>query len=165
MLHILQILSFKTDRCMFKIFKMWSYEIENILRDDKKFIGCYPHDKLPKIKDKVECSVIINTGGYNTEGDHGVAVKITKYNCFYFDLFGVEIVDENIKQFVCRCGKVLYSNICIQDIGSVKCGEFCIAFINYVNNISEYERFINMFSDSKMYLNDFIVHNLILKRM
>ena len=142
---------------------MWSYEIENMLRDDKTFIGCYPHDKLPKIKDKVECSVIINTGGYKTEGDHWVAVKMTKYNCFYFDSFGVEIVDENIKQFVCRYDKVLYSNICIQDIRSVKCGEFCIAFINYVNNMSEYERFINMFSDSKMVLNDFIVHNLILK--
>ena len=146
---------------MFKIFKMWSYEIENILSDDKTFIGCYPHDRLPKIKDKVDCSVIINTGGYNTVGDHWVAVKMTKYNCFYFDSFGVEIVDENIKQFVCRYDKVLYSNICIQDIRSAKCGEFCIAFINYVNNISEYERFINMFSESKMYLNDFIVRDLI----
>ena len=86
---------------------------------------------------------------------------MTKYNCFYFDSFGVEIVDENIKQFVCRYDKVLYSNICIQDIKSAKCGEFCIAFINYVNNISEYERYINMFSESKMYLNDFIVRDLI----
>ena len=44
---------------MFKIFKMWSYEIENILSDYKTFIGCYQHDTLPKIKDKVDCSVII----------------------------------------------------------------------------------------------------------
>ena len=50
---------------------------------------------------------------------------MTKYNCFYFDSFGVEIVDDNIKQFVCRYDKVLYSNICIQDIRSVKSGEFC----------------------------------------
>ena len=142
---------------------MWSYEIENIFRDDKTFIWCYAHDKIPKIKDKFDCGVIINTGGYNTQCEHWVAVKMTKYNCFYFDSFVIVIVYENIKQFVCRYDKVLYSNICIQDIRSVKCGEFCIAFINYVNNISEYERFINMFSDSKMYLNDFIVHNLILK--
>ena len=52
------------------------------LSDDKTFIGCYPHDKLPKIKDKVDCSVIINTGSYNIEGDPWVAVKMTKYNCF-----------------------------------------------------------------------------------
>ena len=35
---------------MFKTFKMWSFEIEKILVDDTSFIGCYPHDKLPKIK-------------------------------------------------------------------------------------------------------------------
>ena len=70
---------------MFNIFKMCSYEIENSLSEDKTFIGCYSHDALPKIKDRVDCSVIINTGGYNTEGDHWVAVKITKCNCFYFD--------------------------------------------------------------------------------
>ena len=50
----------------------------------------------------------------------------------------------------------------IKDI-SAKCGEFCIVFINYVNNIREYERFINMFSESEMYLNDFIVHDLLKK--
>ena len=43
------------------IVKIWSYEIENILRDDKKFIGGYPHDKLPKVKDKFDCSVIIKS--------------------------------------------------------------------------------------------------------
>ena len=58
---------------------------------------------------------------------------------------------------------MLYSNICTQDIRNGKCGEFCIAFIKYVNNISDYERFINMFSESKMYLNDFIVRDLIEK--
>ena len=68
-------------------------------------------------------SVLINTGGHNTECDHCIAVRMKKFICFYFDSFGVEIVDENIKQFVCRYDKVLYSNICIQDIRSVKCGK------------------------------------------
>ena len=53
---------------------MCSYEIENILRDDKTLIGCYPHDKIRKINDKFDFSVIINTGGCNTEGDYWVAV-------------------------------------------------------------------------------------------
>ena len=38
---------------MFKTFKMWSYEIENILGDDTSFIGCYPHDKIPKIENGI----------------------------------------------------------------------------------------------------------------
>ena len=82
---------------------------------------------------------------------------------FYFDSFGVQIVDENIKQFVSTYDKVLYSNICIQDIRSEKCGEFCIAFINNVKSVMGYERFINVFSESEMYLNDFIVHDLLKK--
>ena len=40
---------------------MWSYEIENSLNEDTTFIGCYPHDKVPKIKDRVDYSVIINS--------------------------------------------------------------------------------------------------------
>ena len=59
--------------------------------------------------------------------------------------------------------KVLYSDICIQDIRSKKCGEFCIAFINKVNSIMRYERFIKYFDESEMYLNDFIVHDFLKK--
>ena len=58
---------------------------------------------------------------------------------------------------------MLFSYICIQDIRSVKCGEFCIEFINYVNSVMRYERFINMFSESEIYLNGFIVHDLLKK--
>ena len=135
MLHIHQILLQKKGGCMFKTFKMWDFEIEKILNTDKNFIGCFPHDKLPNIKNKLNCSIIINTGDSGTEGKHWVAVKMTKNKCFYFDSFGVKIEEENIKRFVSMYDKVLYSNICIQDIRSKKCGEFCIAFINKVNNI------------------------------
>ena len=46
------------------------------------FIGCFPHDKLPNIKNKLNCSVIINTGDSGTEGKHWVAVKMAKINVF-----------------------------------------------------------------------------------
>ena len=59
------------------------------------FIGCYPHDKLPKIEYGINCSVIINTGDSSTDGKHWVALKMTRNKCFYFDSFGVKIVDEN----------------------------------------------------------------------
>ena len=111
---------------------MSSYKVEKILSEDKTFIGCYAHDRLPEMKDKIDCVVILNRDCYYTEGDHRVAVKMTKYNCFYFYSFGVVIVDENIKLFVSRYDKVLYSNICIQDIRSVKCGEFCLAHFTFL---------------------------------
>ena len=57
---------------------MWDFEIEKILNINTNFIGCFPHDKLPNIKNKLNCSVIINTGDSGTEGKHWVAVKMTK---------------------------------------------------------------------------------------
>ena len=43
---------------------------------------------------------------------------------------------------------------------SEKCGQFCIAFINNVDSVKNYKKIINMF-DTKLYLNDFIVHDLL----
>ena len=41
--------------------------------------------------------------------------------------------------------------------------DFCIDLLNYVNSVMRYERFINKFSEIEMYLNDFIVHDLLKK--
>ena len=60
---------------------------------------------------------------------------------------------------------MLYSDICIQDIKSVNCGEFCITFINKVNNVRAYGKFIKNFDDVEMYLKDFIVNDLLIKIM
>ena len=139
---------------------MWSSEIEHILRFNKNFIGCYPHDELPKIKSRCDCSIIINTAPSGANGEHWVAVRMTKNYCFYFDSFGVPIVNENIQRFVKKYKKAIYSYKCIQDVRSEKCGQFCIAFINNVDSIKNYKKFLNMF-DTKLYLNDFIVHDLI----
>merc|ERR1711973_1025196 len=53
-------------------FKMWDFEIEKILNIDTNFIRCFPHDKLPNIQNKLNCSVIINTGDSGTECKHWV---------------------------------------------------------------------------------------------
>ena len=140
---------------------MWSFEIENLLKKDFAFMGCYPHDKLPTFKNKADCSIIINTGDSGTEGQHWVALKMTKNKCFYFDSFGLYIVNENIRKFVSKYGKVTYSNICIQDIRSEKCGQFCVAFVKIVNNVKSYNNFIKIFNHSKLYLNDFIVYDIL----
>ena len=140
---------------------MWSYEIEYILSSDPTFIGCFPYDELPKFKRKKICSVIINTGHSSTQGKHWVAVKMFKDKCFYFDSFGVGIVNENIKTFVSNYKKVTHSDLCIQDLRSKKCGLFCMAFIKNVNSVEDYDSFIKMFNDCDLYMNDFIVHDFL----
>ena len=139
---------------------MWSFDIEHRLSSDPTFIGCYPHDTLPKLRKRQICSVIINTGDSGTLGKHWVAVKMTKDNCFYFDSFGLGIVNENIMTFVSNYKKAIYSDICIQDIRSKKFGEFCIAFLENVNSTDHYDSFINIFSDCDLYMNDFIVNDI-----
>ena len=58
---------------------------------------------------------------------------------------------------------MLYSDIFIQDIKSVKCGEFCIGFINKVYNVKGYEIFIKKIDDVEMPLNDYTVNDLLKK--
>ena len=58
------------------------------MRHDDTFIECYPHDRLPNFNWRKNCSTVLNTGDLGTIGEHGVAIKMTKHNCFYFDSFG-----------------------------------------------------------------------------
>ena len=139
---------------------MWKSEIEEIMKHDDTFLRCYPHDGLPNFKGRKNSGVIIKTGDSDTIGEHWVAIKMTKSSCFYFDSFGLEILDENIKKFASNYYKVIYSNCCIQDYRSEKCGQFCIAFLNNVKTINQYNHFINAFSENR-YLNYFIVNDFI----
>ena len=50
-----------------------------------------------------------------------------------------------------------YSNVCIQHITSVKCGEFCVAFIKSVRSKNDYEQFLSHFNSLKLEVNDYIV--------
>ena len=75
---------------------MWDYEIERLLEDNYSFIGCFPHDQLKHIKRKTNISIIINTANSKSIGEHWVAMRMTNNECFYFDSFGVEIINENI---------------------------------------------------------------------
>ena len=137
---------------------MWDYEIERLLEYNYSFIGCFPHDQLKPIKRKSNISIIIKTTNSESIGEHWVAMKMTNDKCFYFDSFGKEIINENIKHFANIYENVIYSKRCIQDIQSVKCGEFCIAFVNNVDSIKNYKHFINTFSEN-LYINDFIVNH------
>ena len=85
---------------------------------------------------------------------------MTKNKCFYFDSFGVPIINNEIKIFAKEYNEVIYSNKCVQDITSVKCGEFCIAFINNVDSVDSYKKIISMFYP-EIFINDFIVSDLV----
>ena len=141
---------------------MNNYEIENILIYNKNFLGCYASDQIDILPKTLPKSLIINTANSDTDGEHWVALVLQKKRCFYFDSFGLPIMNKNILHFLQKYKKVMYSDICIQDINSVKCGKFCIGFIKYVNSKKSYNDFITKFDFVKLYKNDEIVENIYL---
>ena len=60
-------------------------EIEEKLKDQKQFLGCFPVDKIPNLR-KNE-SIIINSDEHNKEGTHWMGLKIISKNvCLFFEI-------------------------------------------------------------------------------
>ena len=144
---------------------MLSTHIEKLLKNEKSFMGCYPKDKLPKIFPKVlPKTIVINTGLSSTHGDHWVALRLLKTCCFYFDSFGVEIVDQEILSFIKRkYQKYTFNNKCIQYYSSENCGKFCIAFIKMVKNKNDFKSFVNNFDFNNLKNNDKLIVKILKK--
>ena len=139
---------------------MQSSEIIKRFRKDKSFIGCFPFDQLPALPKKLPAKLIINTGASSTEGEHWVALLLTPKSCFYFDSFGIPIINHEIHKFLQKKYKqVTFSALCIQDYRSNKCGEFCIIFLKNVSNKKTYMSFLKRFNNANLLFNDRLIEN------
>ena len=137
---------------------MWSTEIENILQTSKNFLGCFAMDELPYFPQRLPASLIVNTDISTGTGVHWLALVMEGDECFYFDSFGLPILEENLLKFLePHYNVVTYSDVCVQHIDSNKCGEFCILFIKFVNSKSTYEKFLSQFNLFKIAENDDII--------
>ena len=137
-----------------------SIEIENYLKDQKGFLGCFASDDLPSFPKKLPASLIINTHKKNQPGEHWLAIVLTKNKCFYFDSFGVPIMEETIVSYLQqKYQKVTINNECIQHFNSTSCGLFCIAFIKHVKSKPSFETFISKFNLFDLLQNDNIILN------
>ena len=139
-----------------------SIEIENYLKNQKGFLGCFAYNDLPPIPKILPASMIINTHRKNQPGEHWLALVLTKTKCFYFDSFGAPILEETIVIYLQqKYKKVTVNNECIQHFTSASCGLFCLAFVKNVNNKISFEKFISKFSLLNLLKNDNIVLNLL----
>ena len=74
-------------------------------------------------------------------------------NVTYFDSFGVEHIQKEIKTFIKN--KNITTNIFrIQAYDSVMCGYFCIGFIDFMLKGKTLTEFTNLFSPNKFKKND-----------
>ena len=141
---------------------MWSQEIENILLTSKNFLGCFAMDELPSFSQRIPASLIVNTDISTRTGDHWLALVLKEDECFYFDSFGLPILEETLINYLKpHYHKVTYADVCIQHVSSNKCGEFCILFVKYVNSKSTYETFLSEFNPFNIKENDIIVTSLL----
>lgn len=139
-----------------------SSEIEAYFAKNTAFMGCYSIDNLPLRVKQFPTSLIINTDPTTEPGDHWVAVYMTKTKCFYFDSFGLGIIDKSIIDFLKQFyKKVTINDECIQHYNSDKCGLYCIAFINKVKSKNTYNQFISNFNFVHLLDNDKIVLSLL----
>ena len=142
---------------------MWSMDIEQVISSiDKRnqFLGCFPLDQLPDFPTQFPKSCIINTQTSTKVGEHWIALILTNKHCFYFDSFGLPIIDQRIIEYLNPHYTIVrYSDVCIQHIESDKCGEFCIVFVTQVNSKITYEKFISQFNLEDVRENDNIIEN------
>ena len=97
----------------------------------------------------------------NKDGEHWLGLVLLRKKCFYFDSFGIPIINENILNFLATYDKVTYSNICIQSATSLQCGKFCIAFVKCVRSNISYNNFLSLFERVDLNKNDKLIENIV----
>jgi hypothetical protein len=139
---------------------VWSSDIIESLKSITTFLGTFPKDRLPMIK-SLPCSLVMNTHSSNQPGEHWVAVYINKKGFGeYFDPYGFEPFVVEFREFLdkyCSDGWT-YNRQTIQGLTSIKCGEFCVVFIQ-LKSLYKFSMFqiVNIFSKSNQNINDVIL--------
>ena len=130
-----------------------NFQIIEYYKNNPKFYGVYPKDRLPN---KKPGGYIINLGNSETPGSHWVAI----HNEYYFDSFGVdppiEIINFFKKDFISNTYR-------IQELYSIMCGYFCIGFLNHMFDGGNFEDFISRFDPNDFTKNDEIIINILKK--
>ena len=81
-----------------------------------------------------------------------------KNNVTYFDSFGVELIPKEIKEFINN--KNITTNVFrMQAFDSIKCGYFCIGFIDFMLAGKTLTEYINLFPPNNFKKNDDIILN------
>lgn len=110
---------------------MNTYQIERALKENKFFIGVYPLNHLPCVRNDRDQGFIVNTDPCTQDGQHWVAVSVLSDGTGeYFDSFARPVPKEIRKFLANHVVKYEKSDKMIQHPFSTSCGQFCIQYIN-----------------------------------
>ena len=116
-------------------------EVQKYYQNDR-FNGVYYKDNLSKIKDG---TYVINLGEYSDIGTPWIALYVLNNDITSFDNFGLEHIPKEIKTFI-KNRSIKTNTFRIQEYNSIKCGYFCIGFIDFMIAGKTLTDFTNLFS-------------------
>ena len=129
-----------------------------------RFNGVYSRNNLPKTIKKG--AYVINLDEYENMGTHWVSLFVKANKVIYFDSFGIEHIPKKINKFIKkpsslkRTARIKRNIFRIQAYDSIKCGYFCIEFIDYMLKGKTLLDYTNLFSP-----NDFKKNDQVIKRI
>jgi len=116
---------------------------------DKNFLGVYPSDALP-YSNKSHQSIIFNLSKHNESGTHFIAIYKSPNKITYFDSFGKECTNFNIKKFILNFKlPIEYNKNQIQNDTSSLCGYYCFYFLHTYLKYKNLKKFIEKFNTNK----------------
>lgn len=131
----------------------------------KQFLGVYPADSRPRIKNILNNSLIFNLSKHNEPGTHYVSVLFKQNNIFFFDSFGKKLTNKIILTFL-KSFKlpIFYHNRKIQSVDSNFCSFFSLSFLYALQKkkMQPYQ-FFSMFDKRPSQINDKIVTQFLFK--
>ena len=130
-----------------------NFRRQKYYQKEPKFNGVYSRNNLPKIKDGV---YVKNLDGIKSIGPHWMALYVNGNNIIYFDSFGAEHIPKEIEKFVGN--KNIITNVYrMQAYDSIKCGYFCIGFIDFMLKGKSLLDYTNIFSPKNYKKSDKII--------
>ena len=129
-----------------------NFEIQEYYQNKPRFNGVYSRNNLPKkIKDG---AYIINLDEYADVGTHWIALFWNKNEIVYIDIFFVEHVPKEIKEFIGN-ENIKAKIFRVQANNSVMCGYFCIGFNDFMlagKKLTDFTSFLLLITLKRMTL-------------
>ena len=137
-----------------------NFEIQAYYQNEPRCNGVYSRDNLPerssteKIKDG---AYVKNLDQYSNIGTRWIALYVNNKTVTYFNSFGVEHIPKEIKKNI-NNKNIIVNIFRLQVYDAVRCGYFCIGFINSMLKGNNLPDFINLFSPNNFKKNDVILN-------
>ena len=125
------------------IYPISDFKINEILKNNKNYIGTFSKNNLPKLENNQ--SAIVNLADSNDIGTHWIAMKFVNSKLFYFDSYGIPYIPDIVRKKYPN-SEIITNIYRIQSNSSDECGKFCIMFIqSNIKNEPDYIKFLFQF--------------------